>query len=308
MSDLKTTVRRVGYYLHGVAREAMPHAVYAARLRRFLAKVATLPLEWHEDAAYLNKLPDKVAFSGDSTIGSLKIRGHSRYYLDAMEYLTYFDPHLKVETFFADAIHIPDLPTLIKSRPVDGENRNSVLLNLDKLRHFQLFDDPHPFEAKVAKVVWRGANNNPLRRALMERHAGHERCDLGFSGGGASYLTPQDQMGYRYILSIEGHDVATNLKWVMASRSLCVMPRPKYETWLMEGRLEAGVHYAEVRDDFADLEEVIAQYEANPQAARRIIANANGWVRRVADSRREKAVSLLVLLKYFRATGQMAAG
>jgi hypothetical protein len=110
----------------------------------------------------------------------------------------------------------------------------------------------------------------------------------------------------RYILSIEGNDVATNLKWIMASESLCVMPRPRYETWFMEGQLVPGVHYAEVRSDFADLEETIAHYERNEDEARAIIENANRHVAQFGDPRTEGLLSLLVLQKYFERTGQRA--
>ena len=40
----------------------------------------------------------------------------------------------------------------------------------------------------------------------------------------------------------------------MSSNSVAVMPRPKYESWFMEGRLQPGVHYIEIKDDYSDLE------------------------------------------------------
>ena len=45
------------------------------------------------------------------------------------------------------------------------------------------------------------------------------------------------QLCYKFIFCIEGADTATNIKWVMSSNSLCVMPKPKYETWFMEGKI-----------------------------------------------------------------------
>ena len=38
--------------------------------------------------------------------------------------------------------------------------------------------------------------------------------------------------------------------WAMSSNSVCVMPKPKYESWFMEGKLKDGVHYIKVKDDF----------------------------------------------------------
>lgn len=37
-------------------------------------------------------------------------------------------------------------------------------------------------------------------------------------------MSVEDQKRYRYIVSLEGYDVATNLKWIMNSNSLCLMP------------------------------------------------------------------------------------
>ena len=112
-------------------------------------------------------------------------------------------------------------------------------------------------------------------------------------------------MKYRYIISIEGNDVASNLKWIMASNSLCLMPAPVYETWFMEGTLQPGLHYVQLRSDFADLEEKILHYEKHPDQAREIVRNANAYVKQFAHRRREQVLSLLVLYKYFALTGQL---
>ena len=56
---------------------------------------------------------------------------------------------------------------------------------------------------------------------------------------GGAFLRPKlsilEQLEYKFVLCLEGNDVATNLKWVMSSNSLAVMPKPRYETWFMEG-------------------------------------------------------------------------
>ena len=50
-------------------------------------------------------------------------------------------------------------------------------------------------------------------------------------------MTINEQLHYKFILCSEGNDVASNLKWVMSSNSIAVMPKPKFETWFMEGIL-----------------------------------------------------------------------
>lgn len=113
-----------------------------------------------------------------------------------------------------------------------------------------------------------------------------------------------DHLGYKFIMAIEGNDVATNLKWIMSTNSVAVMPRPTYETWFMEGRLVPNYHYIEIRSDYSDLEERLHYYATHPEEAEAIVAHAHEYVAQFRDRRRERLVSLLVLAKYFRCTGQ----
>eukprot|EP01083_Nonionella_stella_P288882 983038_1 len=48
---------------------------------------------------------------------------------------------------------------------------------------------------------------------------------------------------YKYLVSIEGNDVASNLNWLLMSNSVVFMAPPTKETWLMEGLLKPYVHY-----------------------------------------------------------------
>ncbi|RVD52969.1 lipopolysaccharide biosynthesis protein, partial [Mesorhizobium sp. M8A.F.Ca.ET.023.02.2.1] len=119
------------------------------------------------------------------------------------------------------------------------------------------------------------------------------------------FLSISQHQRYRYIVSLEGNDVATNLKWIMNSKSLCLMPPPTYETWFAERQLEANVHYVPLEADFSNLADHVAYFERNPAKAERIIAAANAYCRTFDDERTEQAISLLVLYKYFVLSGQI---
>jgi hypothetical protein len=236
------------------------------------------------------------------------------YYYDLKEHARYFPCHFQLCYVFGDVTSVPEVPSFLKSRPIVGDNENAVQLNLAKIRHFYFPRDRIPFEAKQPRAIWRGSLGriNPQRRALLARYHTHKLCDVGYTKSKTSedippspYLPPSAQQRYRYILSIEGNDVATNLKWIMASNSLCLMPRPVYETWFMEGRLEAGQCFVPLRDDFEDLEEKILYYEGHQDEAKAIIRNANRFVLQFQDARRERLISVLVMYKYFVLSGQM---
>lgn len=120
----------------------------------------------------------------------------------------------------------------------------------------------------------------------------------------APLITLYDHLKYKFVISLEGTDVASNLKWVMSSNSVAVMPRPKYESWFMEGRLQPGVHYIEIKDDYSDLEDKIQYYSTHVEEAEAIIRNAHAFVEQFRDKEREELISILVLEKYFRHTKQ----
>lgn len=113
-----------------------------------------------------------------------------------------------------------------------------------------------------------------------------------------------EQLDYKFILCLEGNDVASNLKWVMSSQSLAVMPYPKFETWFMEGTLIPNYHYVLIKDDYSDLEERMKYYIEHPDEALKIIKNAHEYINQFRNKQREDLLSLLVLEKYFYRTNQ----
>lgn len=312
MSAIKRAVQRVHYYAHNVARDIAPQALFRRNLQRVLEGIDRHGADRiAERLNYYNKMSRLYQTPADgSTVAGIP-RAKSRYYYDLKEHARYFPRHLRIEHLFGDIVHIPDLPSIVKSRPISDANEHSVVMKLNKFRHYQLFDDGTDFDHKKPMAVWRGGGRNPKRVALVQRYHNHPLCDIGrttrkvVDHTNKPFLSPAEQLKYRYIISIEGNDVATNLKWIMASQSLCLMPLSVYETWFMEGRLIAGLHFVQLRDDFADLEDKIMHYEKHPAEAREIIRNANAYVAQFADAPREKLLSLLVLYKYFALTGQI---
>ena len=187
-----------------------------------------------------------------------------------------------------------------------------LLLNLDKVRHFIFLNDKLAFDSKWDKAIFRGVASQQHRKRFMAAFFGNPLVDCGDTGKGsdrpkewhAPLIALYDHLKYKFVISLEGNDVASNLKWVMSSNSIAIMPRPKFESWFMEGRLQGGVHYIEIKDDYSDLEEKIRYYSTHPEEAKAIIRNAHAFVDQFRDKEREELISLLVLEKYFRHTRQ----
>ena len=176
-----------------------------------------------------------------------------------------------------------------------------MLLNLDKIRHFTWIKDPFKWEDKECRILFRGEiTNKPRRYQFFDMWKDHPLCDL----SDTSSMQLYDHLHSRYIMSLEGNDVASNLKWVMSSNSVAVMPRPTCETWYMEGKLIPNYHYIEIASDYHDLIDRINYYEAHPDEAKAIVQHAHEWIVQFRNKQREGLISLMVLEKYFRCTGQ----
>lgn len=233
------------------------------------------------------------------------------YFFDLFEFVRHFDPRLKFNYVFGDVTEVPQEPSLVKSRPIGSENDNAVLFKLEKMRHFYFVDDPWDFREKLPKLAWRGRLHlnvkKETRLSLLEEFYSNPLCNVGHVSSGDLYpqlrresMSITEQLRYKYLLSLEGVDVATNLKWIMSSNSLCFSQRPRFETWFMEGSLIPGFHYVEIADDFRDLEDRIIYYESHPDEAMEIIKNANAYVEQFRDPVKEDLLCMLVLERYLR--------
>ncbi len=304
------------YYGKNMLRYLIPKFILRARLKYILESI-----EKREDKEYIyervnyyNKLNQRIKLPNDSkTLGKHKLKGHkSVYFFDTYEYTRWYPPHLKWCYLFGDINYIPKVPSIVKSRPIKGENQNSIILNLDKVRHFCFVKDKKDFASKANIAIFRGETGGKIRRQqFINMYLGHPMCDIGDVAVDnplyptAPLLTLYQHLDYKFIMSLEGNDVASNLKWIMSSNSIAVTPRLTCETWFMEGKLIPNYHYIEIKDDYSDLIEKLNFYIDHPEEAQKIIDHAHEYVNQFRDKKREKLISLLVLQKYFHYTGQM---
>lgn len=236
------------------------------------------------------------------------------YYFDQHDVTRYFPRTLRWNYCPGDVYFTPTEPTIVKSRLLTEDNSNSVLLKLDKLRHFMFVDDKKSFRDKENRAIFRGKiRYSRLRTTFLKRYFGHPMFDCGVVGKNeghpmewmAEKKTINEHLDYKFIMAIEGNDVASNLKWVMSSNSIAVMTRPTCETWFMEGKLIPDYHYIEVADDFSDAEQKLNYYINHPDEAEAIIDNAHRYVEQFFDKEREELLQLMVMQRYLQTSGQI---
>ena len=151
---------KAAYYMQAAFRDMLPDNCFRKRLDTELCRCAA-----KYDAEYIAgrvdyycQLYEPIVLGANAEpIGLLQRKGNpSTYYYDSREALQWFDPELKWHYLFGDVRDIPAEPTVVKSRAIGIDNTNSVLLKLDRCRHFVYIHDSLQPEEKEDRAIFRG--------------------------------------------------------------------------------------------------------------------------------------------------------
>lgn len=196
----------------------------------------------------------------------------------------------------ADGYESDELPVLTKARII-GNYNNGILIKYEYNYHWHIlhnFNDSYTWENKDNRIVWRGNswtghNKKYNRFTFVEKYYQHH--NVGFSDTNPAYpidcnkgpMSVEEQLKYKYLICIEGNDVATSLKWQLLSNSVVLMSKPMIEGWLMEGLLQPYVHYIPLKEDFSDLEEILDWCSSHDDICRQIAQNSTRWMEQFLD-------------------------
>ena len=246
----------------------------------------------------------------DNIIKKKKTKKHSTYFFDLYGIFAYFSLGKKVDFKFGDIKKACIIPTIVKSRPIVN-SQNSIIMKLNTIRHFNFVNDTTEFINKKNSAVWRGYAKNSEKREFFIKNFYQiplfnigQHAPINDQPWSKGYMSIEEQLSYKFIFCIEGADTATSMKWIMSSNSVCVMPKPQYETWFMEGTLKPDFHYIKINDDFSDAEEKIKYYSKHTEKVLQIINNAQEYVEQFKDKKKEKKISILVMNRYFSLSNQ----
>ncbi|MDF2096145.1 glycosyl transferase family 90 [Aquibaculum arenosum] len=251
------------------------------------------PFLFSRDSFHLTDLPEP------------KRKLAANYASDMIYFLDVVDPCATVAVQFGDhELKRRTAGGLIfkKARAIGGAG---IILKLNTRRHwnFRVDLDTLSWGSKETRVVWRGAttglaaSTDPTRLDFVKRY--HGRFDVCFSA-----LTPQadascarylgEKLGIRrqlrckYVVSLPGNDVATNLKWILASNSVPIMPLPKKDSWLLESQLVPFEHFVPLREDLGDLDDIFAWCAENDRICREISENGRRYMQMFFDRANEE--------------------
>ena len=283
------------YYLNGFISLILPKFIYRNKLDKILSSIPHKKLEYIiRRVNYYNKIDKKAQSSSDwERLSNLKIKKKGKtYFFDTYSLTKYFSQSLKANFLFGDINYVPSQISFVKSRPINLDNHNSILLKLNKVRHFLFINDNYPVEKKKNILFGRAAVHQKQRIEFYKKYFDNELCDLGQINKGTSHdqwykkkVSLDYHLRHKFILCIEGNE-------------------PKFESWFMEAILVPDYHYIHIKDDYSDLEKKLKFYIKNPEKLKQISINANNYVNQFRDSSDEKIISLLVMEKFFAFTNQ----
>lgn len=248
------------------------------------------------------------------------------YYRDLYNYLNNYKKETNSNSIeyvflFGDSTKHKDIPCLIKAKTISNTSDDySVLLNLNSDRHIGMLKTianlDIPFHDKKNIVLWRGTdtayNNNDARNKVILKYqnSGNKNFDIKFTKiiynrdlGNykiAEKMSIGDMLQYKFLLSLEGNDVATNLKWILLSNSVALMPKPTKCSWFMEDMLIPFTHYVPLNEDCSNLEEMYKWCMNNLDKCNKISQNASNYVKKFLDEDNEKYITTEVLKGYFK--------
>ena len=241
-----------------------------------------------------------------------------QHYIQDFEKIINKKNYLKFRRFickFGDINEIQDKPTIVKSRRINNKE-NSIIFKLNNIRHFDIIRNYNWFiinwEDKINEPVWRGTTtgyDNKDRLILVQKY--YKKYNIGFNDLVQNYtaeddkeiyikndMTYYDQLKYKYLISIEGNDVSTGLKWMLVSNSVVLMKKPTMESWIMEDKLKPYVHYVPLNDNFDNLEEIVEWCIENDDKCKEISKNATNYMRKFFNTKNEKKILLEILERY----------
>lgn len=122
----------------------LPVRCYQRRLGYWLKQLNAYDREYVQQRVnYYNKLSGApVPLTDAHPVHDLKWpRKLKPYHFDTLEVARYFPSTVQLRFCFGDVTHVPEEPSLVKSRPIHGDNTNSVVLKLNKPRHYIFVND-----------------------------------------------------------------------------------------------------------------------------------------------------------------------
>ena len=252
-------------------------------------------------------------------IKNIRVLPFYKSYKDLHSLMNFFHPfdklrmdekyrNAKYPLFYGETGKTGEVTVIRKSRRLD--DHKSVIYNFRTLRLtlpcYEAINSDIPWNRKSDNVIWRGATTGQEQRVnLVKKY--YDKYDIGFASVKQKpdladfkkeSVSIRDQLRFKFIISLEGNDVASNLRWVLSSNSIPIMKKPYWQSWIMEERLEPNVHYLELNEDLSNLEELLSWARDNDKLCQEIAQNGRDYMSQFLDEANDLPVQKLLLEEF----------
>ncbi|WP_258098003.1 glycosyl transferase family 90 [Marinoscillum pacificum] len=238
-------------------------------------------------------------------------------YRDLHSLIDFFRPFDQFETnienvkfpiFYGEHGETGTLPIIRKARQTT--DKTSTLYDLRSLRFntpcVEVSSSDIPWNKKNNNVIWRGATTgSKTRESFVKKY--FDNYDIGFSNVKQKpHLEPfkkntisiAEQLKSKFIVSLQGNDIASNIRWTLFSNSVLIMPKPKWTSWAMDEKLNPQEHYLELNDDLSNLEDLLEWAQSNDSLCQQIAQNGKNFISQVLDSEYDDQIRFRLLDQY----------
>jgi hypothetical protein len=249
------------------------------------------------------KIADTPYIFNESNI-QVAIPKKTTYATDVLEYFIQLAPHpstYRVIVAFGDEqLESRSYPLVQRGRKLSYPERYDNMIALMgsarfyKPTRFEKAINDKPFQEKRDGLVWRGATTggkDRFRVVWQYFNATDQGIDIGFhklvqQWEGNPYaeqlllpeMTTEQLLDYKFLLSMEGNDIASGLNWMLLSNSVVLMAPPKFETFAMEGKLVPYYHYVPLAPNYSDLVEKLEWARQNEDICKQISLHATEYI------------------------------
>jgi len=106
--------------------------------------------------------------------------------------------------------------------------------------------------ARLSSTLWHNVTKENLPEVCCDR------------------MSRKDILEYKILISLEGNDVSSGLKWMLFSNSVVMMKPATLTSWAMEELLVPWLHYLPLNEDGSNAEEMVKWVGENDRKAQRI--------------------------------------
>ena len=303
---------RVKYYMGSWYNRSLAATELDCSLFRYYAK--GMP---SMDHPYLFDESNLQSFASSSKEKTILYKGYVQDY-----YMKIAPSDFLMIAMFGDKARNPPFPMVAKARKLiastNQRESTSIVGYFSMKRHYDKYlervENIHlPWEEKKEILIWRGTSSGHGKRLEVVQahlHSNPLDIDIRFHELTKSLqrdvenqkllghkTSINDLLHYKYLLSLEGNDVSTGLKWMLYSNSVVFMPPPTTVSWAMEDLLVPFYHYIPVEPGGSNLLEMVQWARAHDEECQRISQQATQYMNDLWTSKQAKRDNQRILEK-----------